>query len=198
MEVEGETTNVEATAPNAAETHTESQAEVTAESAAQINERLLKEAKAYKVRAQSAEREIEKQKATALQEQGKYKEMYDTLNGKYSDLRKGLAREKVKSSVSDIAAKAGCLNVDALLKLGNPELLSFDEDTLSVDGAQEFVAAAQREHSYLFNSQGQARVNGTTPGGPIPQPKKLDARAIAKLSPKDKAAAWANAMKSGQ
>lgn len=197
MEVEGNATKVEATDANATETQ-ETQVDTTQETAAQVNDRLLKEAKAYKARAQAAEREIELQRKKALEEQGKYKEMYESQSAKYNDLKKGLAREKIKSSVAEVAAKAGCLNVDALLKLGNPEMLSFDEDTLAVEGAQEFVEAAKREHSYLFSSNKTASVNGVTPGGSIPQPKKIDGKAIAKMDKDSKAKAWLDAFKAGQ
>jgi hypothetical protein len=157
------------------------------------NSRLLKESKKYKERAAAAEKELERLKKAALEEQGKYKEMYESTAQKFDHLKKALAKEKIKQAVSVHAAKAGCLNVDALMKLGNAELLTWDEDSMNVDGAQEFVESARREHSYLFGAAKTPSVNGVTPGG-ITKEKKLTAADIAKMKGEDKAQVWLAAM----
>lgn len=160
----------------------------------EVNDRLLKESKAFKSRALSAERELERIQKASLEEQGKFKEMYEATQQKYESLMKNLVKEKIKSSVSDHASKVGCVNVEALLKLGNPSLLEFDEEQGTVHGSDLFVEEARKQHPYLFNSAKTAAINSASPGGPLKE-KKLTAAEIAKLPADQKAKLWASMWK---
>jgi len=153
------------------------------------SERLLRESKAFKSRALAAERELETIKKASLQEQGKYKEMYEATQGKYDSLLKNLVKEKIRSSVGECATKAGCVNVDALLKLGNAGLLEYDEENGLVNGSDLFVEDARKQHPYLFNASKTAAINPATPGGAM-KPKTLTAEDIAKLPLDQKMKIW--------
>ena len=139
----------------------------TKDQAAEVNARLLDESKKYKKAYQDTRSKLEELEKSKLQEQQKYKELYEQTEQKYQGLYKSLVKEKIRSSVADKASKAGCLDVDALLKLGNAELLQLDEDTLDVHGADTFVEEAKKAKPYLFQAAKASNINATTPGGVV-------------------------------
>jgi hypothetical protein len=57
--------------------------------------------------------------------------------------------------------------VDALLKLGNAELLEFDLDSGEVNGAELFIEDAMKSSPFLFANQKPISVNASTPGGAV-------------------------------
>ena len=180
---------------NATETTT-ANAEQTQEAVAQsaqseVNERLLNESKKYKKAYQEEKQKREELEKSELQKQAKYKELYEQTEAKYNGLYKSLVKEKVKSTVADKAAKAGCLDVDALLQLGNASLLQVDEETLEVLGADTFVEEAKKSKPYLFQSAKAPTINATTPGG-TPLQKKMTLNEMARKPNTDpsKASAW--------
>lgn len=166
---------------NAANAATETQANAetsgqtteTENQASEVNARLLAESKKYKSAYQEAKQKLEEVEKSKLQEQSKYKELYEQTEEKYKTLYKSLVKEKVRTSVADVAAKAGCHDVEALLKLGNSELLQVDDESLKVDGVEAFVEDARKNKPYLFQSVKQASINSVTPGGGVTKTKSL-------------------------
>jgi hypothetical protein len=155
--------------------------------------RVLEESKKWKKRALEAERlnsEIQKAKE---QEQGNYKKLYEEETARYKNLYKTTVKDKVRMSLTEHASKSGCQSIDALLKLGNSELLEYDETDGKVNGAELFIEDAKRNHPYLFSSVKAPTINPTTPGGV--SSKKLTPADIAKLPPSEKHKAWLDAFK---
>jgi hypothetical protein len=131
----------------------------------EMNERLLAESKKYKKQYQETKSKLEELEKSKLKEQAQYKELYEKAEDKYQTLYKALVKEKVKTAVTDRASKAGCVDVEALLKLGNTQLLQIDEETLEVQGTDVFVEDAKKLKPYLFGSPKAPTINSATPGG---------------------------------
>lgn len=153
-----------------------------------VNERLLRESKAHKEKYLKAERErqnlakrldeIERQKR---EQDGKFKEIADEYKGKYETLKKNAAMSSIKAALAEPASKAGCqTSVDHLLKLGNPQLLSYDEDANEVSGADLFIEAIKKEIPSLFKTVVTPPINPARPGG-VTQVKTKTAQELMKL-----------------
>ena len=180
-----------ATAPNAEATAVDVKAlEVSAETHA----RVLEESKRNKIKAQELKTKLEEIEKQTLLEKEEFKKLYETSEAKFQGLYKSLVKEKVKSTVSEIALKAGCVNVDDLLKLGNAELLQIDDETMMVSGVDSFVEEAKKTKPYLFKSAQTPAINAATPGG-MTAMKKLTLSELAKMPATDstKQKAWEQA-----
>lgn len=158
------------------------------------NDRLLSESKKFKARALQAEKELADLKKKANEEQGNFKALYEDLHKKHQGLQGQVVKEKISSAVSKEAVKAGCIDPDALLKLGNRELLQYDEESFAVYGADSFVEDAKKQFAYLFKSENKSAINPLTPGTKIGDVKKVTVAEISKLSAQDRNAVWAKAL----
>lgn len=135
--------------------------------AAEVNARLLAESKKNKKLAQELKAKLENIEKSGLEEQQKYKELYQKSEEKYQGLYKTLVREKIKTAVVEKASKLGAVDADAVLKLGNAELLQVDSETLEVQGVDEFVEDLRKTKHYLFQPQKTPTINPVTPGGVV-------------------------------
>ena len=158
--------------PNGAGEQANAQAPETVEQQGQsgdeanaTNARVLAESKEYKKKYQATKARLEELEKSKLQEQNQYKELWQKSEEKYETLYKTLVKEKVRSAVSEKAAKAGCVDVDALLKLGDAQLLQINKETLEIDGADVFVEEAKKLKPYLFQPVKAPTINSATPGG---------------------------------
>lgn len=155
--------NATEVAANAEPTKTEVQ---QGDSSSELNtERILAESKEWKKKYQAVKSEKEAAEKSKLQEQAKYKELYEKADVKYQTLYKTLVKEKVKAAVTDVASKAGCVSVDDLLKLGDVQLLQVDDESLEVQGVSTFVDEAKKNKPYLFTANKSQTINSATPGG---------------------------------
>lgn len=161
---------------------------------AKTAERLLEESKKFKARAQAAETELEKLRKQKLQDEKKYEELWKAEAAKVQTLTRNNMKRTIETQVSGVASKAGCVNVEALMKLGNGDLLTYDESTDSCEGVEAFVEDAKRTHPYLFQAQRTAVINPATPGGGPAKPKTATASDIAKMAGKQKEDLWARAL----
>ncbi len=151
-------------------------------SAAEVNARLLAESKKNKKLAQEYRSKLETLEKTKLEEQSQYKELYQKSEEKYQGLYKSLVREKIKSAVADRATKSGAIDVEAVLKLGNAELLQVDQESLEVHGVDEFVEELKKTKQYLFQPAKTPTINPATPGGVVRgQTKSLQQMSAAEI-----------------
>lgn len=161
------------------------------------NARLLRESQANKARAVKAEQALAAIHRKQQEDQGQYKELADEYKAKFEGVQKKLMTTAIAKAISDSAAKAGCVNPKALMKLGDMSQLTYDEETGEVTGAEAFVEAAKSEHGYLFQGTRAPVVNPARPGGvPLVTKTKKSAAELAKL-PKghpERQAAYAAAM----
>lgn len=156
--------------------------------------RILEESKKWKQRASAAERELQELKKKEAENQGQFKQLYEAEKKKNDEISKSYVRTQVRMSVDALASKAGCANVEALMKLGNPELLEFNEENGKVYGADLFIEDAKKNHPYLFSAGTKPpTINPATPGGVVPK-KKLTAQEILKLPQQEQNAYWAAAI----
>lgn len=155
-------------------------ANAVVETPEQINARLLNESKSWKARALKAERERADAQKAADEEKGNFKTLYETSQKELTTLKAKVIKSRVGSVVSQVAGKSGCVDPDALMKLGNKDLIQFDEATEEVFGVDQFVEEAKKSMPYLFKSVSTPTINPSTPSG-IVTAKKLSASEIAKL-----------------
>lgn len=153
-------------------------------------QRILEESKKWKARASIAEKELQDLKKKEAEKQGQYQKLYEEANARAESLAKDKVRSKVRSSVDELARKAGCVNIESLMKLGNPELLEFNEENEKVYGTDLFIEDAKKMHPYLFSSGVKTpTINPATPGGMVAN-KKLTAEEIVKLPPAEQKKYW--------
>jgi hypothetical protein len=171
-------------------------------STADVNSRLLRESREWKAKYQALKHEREEAEKRRLESQQEWKTLAEKLSSENKSLKDSFVREKIRASVHDKALRAGCINVEDLLKVGNTGLLQVDEETYQVQGTEVFVEEAKRLKPYLFqqskNSGKTSTINSVTPGG-VPE-KRISANEVASMKPSDprKQAAWFEAIKAKQ
>ena len=128
------------------------------------NARLLRESQEYKRKYQEMKAQQEEAVKTKLIEQGNLKEALELERKQSSEWKRNAIKFRIEQAVEGAAAKAGCLNPKALIKLGNLGVLTLDEATLEVSGVESMIDEAKREHGYLFAAVKPPTVNPATPG----------------------------------
>jgi len=139
------------------ELEAELKAERDAKAALEANKaRLTDESFKFKQRAQDAEAKLDEAEKAKLKANGDL----ETLLQKERDAKKNLAdtletrtksyvKEKLKSAVAAKAKDAH--DIDMILKItDHKDLLKIDNDTLAVDGVDEFLGKCRESHAYLF------------------------------------------------
>lgn len=142
--------------------------------------RLLEESKRYKKRALEAEKKMEAFEKAKLEEQGKYRELYEQYKTQFEELKSQTMRDKVSFEVKQHAAKVGCVDVNALLKLGRSDLMQFDEQTGEIHGVDLFIEDAKKTSPYLFKTQPTPTINPATPSGALDKPKPAKTHGLSK------------------
>lgn len=132
-------------------------------------DRILTESKNYKKRAQAAERRLKEFEESRLKENEKWKEAYEKKANEFDSLQKRIVTNAVQSEVRQAAIKAGCIDPDAVVRLGDLSSLEYDPDTNSVTGVDELVQSMQAEKSYLF-AKPSAPVTSGIPRAPKDAP----------------------------
>jgi hypothetical protein len=169
---------------NAAEPTTNVEVNTETPAAEGVNDRLLRESKEYKQRAQALAKELETIKAAKAVESGDYKKLFEQAQAKLEAQNKTVMKNAIMTKLTQVGTKRGCVDADALFKLGNKELLQYDEESGEVIGAELFVEDAAQRMSYLFSSQKPAAINGVNPSGVI-KPKTITASDLSSLSKAD-------------
>lgn len=170
----------------------------TQEQTTDINARLLRESKEWKAKYQQLRHEREDTEKRRLESQQEWKALAEKLTTENKSLEESYKREKIRAAVHDRALRAGCLNVEDLLVVGNTGLLQVDDQTHEVQGADLFVEEARRLKPYLFQQKSQGKsstINSVTPGG-VPE-KKISSTDVASMKQGDprKMNAWVEAMR---
>lgn len=153
---------------------------------ASTNERLLAESKKNREAYLKTKAELDELRKTQLQEQGKYKELYEKTAADLKTLRQTQMRKDIEGAVKAYAERAGMVKPDLALKLGNAELLAYDETTGQVSGVDSFVDSLKRDVPEMFSTQKTPVINPVTPNGihkqTIKSPKEMsEAEIIAQL-----------------
>lgn len=146
------------------------------------NKRLLDESKNNKQKYLDLKGKEEIRSKQEAEVQGKYKELYESTEEKLKALSTKLLREKVYNAVSSHAAKAGCVDVEAALRLGTTDLLQYDDEKDVVHGADVFVEDLRKNKPWLFQAaKSGVMPNPLAPGGQVQASKQLTAAEIARL-----------------
>jgi len=133
--------------------------------------RLEEESKKYKSRAQLAEEKVNEAEREKLEKEGKLEEL---LAKEREEKNKALEllnqrtnlvlSEKLKNSVASVAKDAH--NIELLLKLPEAkDFLKIDEDSLTVEGVEDFVAKARESNPFLFKKAKMDSGENVPPNG---------------------------------
>lgn len=144
--------------------------------------RLEEESRKYKRNWQETKAKIEEREKAVLEEQGKFKELYEHERKRNEDMFRNFVKTKVESAVSQHATKAGCVSLDALLKLGNADYLQYDENTGSVVGVETYIEDARKNNPFLFTQKVNTNINPSAPTGGYEVPRKFTAKDYTKLN----------------
>lgn len=136
-------------------------------------ERLEEESKKFKTRAQEAEGKLSEAEKAKLEKEGKLEELLKAEREEKAKLSqtleartKGVLSEKLKAEVAKHAKDAH--DVDMLLKVTeHKDLLSINEEELSVGGVEDFVKKVRETNSYLFKKKS---LDGLGDGDKPPKP----------------------------
>jgi len=159
----GEQTPANAELVNAADTKELDPAQLKA-----TNERLLAESKknreAYLKSKQELDRKESEYKAK-LEQDGKYKELYEKSAADLANLKKQNMFQTVQNQLRSAAEKAGFVKPDTILKFGNQNLLTHDEESGAVYGIDAFIESVKQELPQLFTATKTPVINPMTPNG---------------------------------
>ncbi len=116
-----------------------------------------------------------------LASEGKKDDLLKKLQENLSEKEKALktmqakyAYNVVTNQVKTFAEKAGCLNADHLLKLGDLSTLEVDENfNVPQDGIKGFIESLQKEAPYLFKKDAP-NINDKKPTANVTTKKPLD------------------------
>lgn len=134
----------------------------------ETHERVLAESKKFKDRAIAAEKKVQEAEAAKLEAEGKHKERADLYQERYNNLSQSLMKDRISLSVKSEAAKAGAVNPDDVFRLGQSDLLQYDESTGVVHGVDLFVSKLKETSPYLFKKDAPPTINPVTPtAGPV-------------------------------
>lgn len=127
------------------------------------NERLLLESKKNRENYLQVKKELDTQKKQALEEQGKFKELYEKSSADLTAMKKQAMVRDVNFALQKAAEKAGFVKPESILKFGNQELITYDENTGAVFGVEAFLESTKAEYPMLFGSQKHPVVNPQVP-----------------------------------
>jgi vacuolar-type H+-ATPase subunit I/STV1 len=167
------TTNAVNTANNTTNSVSEPEAKPSEQNQGPDVTRLLEESRNYKKRAQEAEKKLQEQEKKKLEEEGKYKELSESYQEKLENQQKINMRLAVRTAILEPATKAGCVDIEDLLKLGDGSFLQYDAETGEVTGSEEFVQNLKNAKPWLFQQATKPVTSQAIPGGsPSNAPKK--------------------------
>lgn len=144
------------------------------------NKRFRESNKTMKNQMSDLETRVKEYSEKSLKEQGKFQEAYEATKKDLESERAKRTQEKqayaykvVSSQLGTEAAKLGCLNTDALIKLASAEGLINDLEVdenfeVSQESLKVALDKAQREHHYLFGKPTPSVKDGV-PGSTKPK-----------------------------
>lgn len=182
----GQTTPIETTTPASA---TPAAAANATEAA---NARLLEESKAWKARALASENAAKAKEQADLQRQGEYKALYEqekAARETEQNARIGMLRN---SAIREAAKTAGCVSIDAVLKLGDLDSVTVEGD--SVSGADALVEHVKRQYPTLFANTKAPKINPMQPNAPEPRLTEVTPDNFSKQSKDVKQKEWSKLM----
>lgn len=145
------------------------------------------EAKKYRLKNQDLQAKLEQFEQEKMQSEGKKDELIQKLKKQVDEFKNGLqdktrkyADRMIKSQLKAEAAKAGCIDPDALIQIANLESLEVSDDfDVSEDSVKGLLKDMQKAKPYLFQKEQPSIKDGS------PNPKgggKTVDKPIAKMT----------------
>ena len=126
-------------------------------------ERILEESKGYKNKFQESETILKQKETVELERQGEFEKLLQQAREEKADLvsKMGVLKQKtilgnIKGALSTSARDAA--DVDLLLRLPEADMITYDEDSLSVDqeSIESMLTKVRADRSYLFQPKKMA------------------------------------------
>jgi len=127
------------------------------------NKKFRKKAATLSEENQKLQKEIENMRSAQMQEQGKYKEMYEATQKKLVEMEEAtkkreaqLAYDKVSNQLAASAASEGCANVTDLIKLATADRLineldvSQEDYSVTPESLKAVLEKARQKYPYLY------------------------------------------------
>lgn len=140
--------------------------EAKAEATESVNDRVLRESKEWKRKAQEYEKKLKEREEATLKEQNNYKKLYETKSKELESLATKLLNDKKQMALSVGAQKYKLKSMDDVA-LGNKELLQYDADHDSYEGVDAFFEDLKQKKPYLFEQAEPTKAMPSRPGGQI-------------------------------
>jgi hypothetical protein len=140
----------------------------------------ISEVKKLKAALKEREDALQKAQQEKLEAEGNKDELITQLKGKLSEVEKkhketfnSFVYSSLDAQVREEAAKIGCIDPDAVVKLADLSSVEVDAKTFRADKTQlvEVLETLRKEKPYLFGKSGP-KLNTKTPGGAPPEEKK--------------------------
>jgi hypothetical protein len=136
------------------------------------HKKLLGEKKKLQQQFEEMQSHLQQLTTDKLSAEGKKDELIDSLKKRASTTEEKLnkavsyfANRAVTSALREEALKAGCINVDDLIKLSDLSLVEVSEDfEVGMDQVRQVVEEAKKSRGYLFNSKAPSVKTGTPNG----------------------------------
>ena len=136
-----------------------------------VNERLLLESKKYKKQyqqykdqASKLKAELDKIEQEKLEAQGKEAERAKYWETRYKDLNDKVLRKTIDDSIKQYEQKSGCIDPDAVIRLGEMSNVQYDEETGEVSGVEVMLDELKQKRPYLFSQPKTPVINPSIPG----------------------------------
>ena len=160
------------------------------------NARLLDESKTYKGKYQSLSEEIKTKEKNTLEDEQKFKELYEVVQKEKSDLSHQLMetrKSNIKKELSfQVAAAAkDAYDVNDIISSLPKEVLELDHDTASVKGVSEAVNFVCENKPWLFQKNNKSGFHSGQPSDEPPKTKTYES-----MSGEEKNALFSEALKS--
>jgi len=146
----------------------------------QTNNRILDESKTYKEKYRQLRDGVQKEKAVKLEEGENWKELLDIEKNKTHGLEESLNKYKKTSIKKDLQFQVAkhannAFDVEDVIRSLPQDLISIDDENLTVQGVDEAVARVKEHKPYLFNSTTKHGMVNSRPESK-PKDKTLDER----------------------
>ena len=118
-----------------------------------INKEVIETRDKTKERLKTFEQEAEDRVKKTLEEQGKYKEMYEVELAKRTATESAIKERELNTTLRSELAKVNALSIDTVLKLVDKSAVEFNDDgTVKVDSVAKIIKELRKSDPILFGS----------------------------------------------
>jgi hypothetical protein len=119
-----------------------------------INKEVIESRDIVKGKLKAIETEAETRAAALLEEQGKFKELYDAEVARRTAYESSIKEREVASTLRSELEKVNALSVDTVMKLVDKSAIEFNDDgTVKVDSLKAVIKSLKQSDPILFGGE---------------------------------------------